>query len=261
MLVENVLHQHRFKAKVMTEQQVDRKYKYTKQLVRIAIEHGMTNKEIAKKAGLSDKSVAQVTRWRKGDSLATVRQMQFFINEFGDVLKRKMEHLFYCKEGGVINYFKLSGDIILRHVYKQQLVLNRKQINVGILRIVIIKHGEKFTLLEQYRMGLEERDRGRNFSASELRKLVQSSSEGANWVCYKAAKFLNAQEIIKATDSYAESFLDASNFMGINEQSNHSEIMFLVRDQMMKNGYVAEGIFDLNVPNEIINEPKKPKES
>ncbi|MGI2111264.1 hypothetical protein ACRN9C_18005 [Shewanella frigidimarina] len=245
----------------MTEKQVDRKYKYTKQLVRMAIEHGMTNKEIAKKAGLSDKSVAQVTRWRKGDSLATVRQMQFLINEFGDLLKRKMEHLFYCKEDGVINYFKLSGDIILRHVYKQQLVLNRKQINIGLLRIVIIKHSEKFTLLSQYRMGLEERNRGQNLSSSDIGKLVQSSSEGANWICYKADKFLNAQEIVKATDSYAKSFLDGSNYMRIKEYSNHSEIMFLVREQMMNNGFIAEDIFDLDAQDEIINEPKKPKES
>jgi DNA-binding XRE family transcriptional regulator len=241
----------------MTEKQVDRKYKYTKQLVRMAIEHGMTNKEIAKKAGLSDKSVAQVTRWRKGDSLATVRQMQFFINEFGDLLKRKIEHLFCFKDDGVIKHFKLSGDIILRHVYKEKVRIDRKDLNVGILRFVIIKHSEKFTLLSQYRMGLEERDRGHRLSGSDIGKLVQSSSEGANWVCYKADKFLNAKEIVEATDSYAKSFLDGSNYMSIKEHSNHSEIMFLVREQMMKNGFIAEDIFDLDAQDEIINEPKK----
>jgi predicted transcriptional regulator len=241
----------------MTAKQVDRKYKYTKQLVRMAIEHGMTNKEIAKKAGLSDKSVAQVTRWRKGDSLATVRQMQFLINEFGDLLKRKMEHLFYGQEDGVIKYFKISGDIILRHVYKEKVRVDRKDLHVGLLRLVIIKHEHTYTLLKQYRMGLEDKDRRCRLSSSDIGKLVQSSSEGANWICYKAAKFINAQEIITATDSYAKSFLDGSNFMCKIDHSNHSEIMFLVREQMMKNGFVAEDIFDLNAQDEIINEPKK----
>ncbi|WP_351010378.1 hypothetical protein [Shewanella sp. S1-58-MNA-CIBAN-0166] len=244
----------------MTEKQVDRKYKYTKQLVRMAIEHGMTNKEIAKKAGLSDKSVAQVTRWRNGDSLATERQMRFFINEFGDLLKRKMEHLFCYKDDGVIKHFKLSGDIILRHAYKEKVRIDRKDLYVGILRIVMIKHSEKFTLLSQYRMGLEERDRGQSLSGSDIGKLVQSSSEGANWICYKADKFLNAKEMVEATDAYAKSFLDGSNYMRIKEHSNHSEIMFLVREKMMKNGFIAEDIFDLDAQDEIINEPKKPKE-
>jgi hypothetical protein len=33
--------------------------------------------------------------------------------------------------------------------------------------------------------------------------------------------------------------------------------MFLVREQMMKNGFIAEDIFDLDAQDEIINEPKK----
>ena len=241
----------------MTKKKVERKYKYTKQLVRIAIEHGMTNREIAKKAGLSDKSVAQVTRWRKGDSLATERQMRFLINEFEGLLKRKIEHLFCFKDEGSIKYFKLSGDIILRHVYKEKVCLDRKKLNVGILRLLIIKHESTFTLLEQYRMGIEDRDRGCRLSSSEIGKLVNSSSEGANWICYKAAKFLTAKEIIKITDKYAKSFLDGNNYMRIRDNSNHTEIMYLVREQMMKDGFIAEDIFDLKPEVEIIDEPKE----
>ncbi|WP_220745731.1 hypothetical protein, partial [Shewanella colwelliana] len=168
----------------MTEKQVDRKYKYTKQLVRMAIEHGMTNKEIAKKAGLSDKSVAQVTRWRKGDSLATERQMRFFINEFGDLLKRKMEHLFCYKDDGVIKYFKLLGDIVLRYAYKEEVRVERKSIRVGLLRFIIIKHEHNYTLLKQYRKGLDLNNPNHSITSSNIHMLGHSSSEGANWITY-----------------------------------------------------------------------------
>lgn len=94
----------------------------------------MTNKEIAKKTGLSDKTVNQVTRWRKGNSLATKRQMRFLINEFGDLLKCKVKHLFYgpCEDGGEdLKYFKLDGEIILKYSARKQVLIHRRKANVA----------------------------------------------------------------------------------------------------------------------------------
>lgn len=71
------------------------KYKYTKQILKLAKQDGMTHKEIAKKAGIKETSVSQVDKWLNGTALASQRQMQFFINKYGSALKRKIEHLFY----------------------------------------------------------------------------------------------------------------------------------------------------------------------
>ena len=47
--------------------ELDKEYKYTKKLLKVAIEeNGYRNKDIAVKAGLSEKSVAQVSKWRNG---------------------------------------------------------------------------------------------------------------------------------------------------------------------------------------------------
>ena len=74
----------------------EKKYKYTKQLLKIAIEAGQyRNQDIALKAGLSNKSVAQVSGWRNGRKKATERQMAYFIKEYEHLLKRKLEYLFY----------------------------------------------------------------------------------------------------------------------------------------------------------------------
>ncbi|MDE3274294.1 hypothetical protein, partial [Pseudoalteromonas sp. G4] len=80
--------------------QDNKKCRDTKRLIKIAIENGMTNQEIAAKAGLSKKSVAQVSRWRNGEALAFERQMRFFIKEFGDQLRRKSEHLLSVEKEG-----------------------------------------------------------------------------------------------------------------------------------------------------------------
>ena len=78
----------------------------------------MTNKDIAKKAGLSPSSIAQVSRWRNGESLATERQMGFFIKEFGDLLRRKSEHLLTIIKDDTQHYIKLTGDLVLKHVVR-----------------------------------------------------------------------------------------------------------------------------------------------
>lgn len=73
-----------------------KKYKHTRQLLKIAKEHGnYTHQQIADKAGLKGKSTSLVSRWTTGKALATERQMGYFIKHYEHFLKRKMEHLFY----------------------------------------------------------------------------------------------------------------------------------------------------------------------
>ncbi|TOQ26274.1 hypothetical protein, partial [Vibrio parahaemolyticus] len=101
----------------------DKKYKYTRQLLKIAKQEGnYTNKDIEKKAGLSGSSSSLASRWLNGHALATERQMRYFINNYGHLLKRKMEHLYYQlqPQGNSIftHYMKFSGDIIFKHQIK-----------------------------------------------------------------------------------------------------------------------------------------------
>ncbi|SUI57725.1 Uncharacterised protein [Shewanella baltica] len=246
MLVENVLHQHRFKAKVMTEQQVDRKYKYTKQLVRIAIEHGMTNKEIAKKAGLSDKSVAQVTRWRNGDSLATERQMRFFINEFGDLLKRKVEHLFYgpCDDSGTdLKYYKLNGEILLKYSARKQIFVNRRITNVALLRLVILKQNSQYHLVFQARNGLPEHG---VHDGNDISSLAHSENEEANWKVLKIYSELDAAELVGIVDQFAEFLLSRENPAKVSFKHSSTTLKYIIRQTLLKHGFKSEDIVDLN---------------
>ena len=122
----------------------EKKCKDTKKLVRLAIENGMTNKEIAKKAGLSQNSIAQVSRWRNGESLATDRQMRFFVKEFGDHLRRKSEHQLVAEEEGKAYFFKLTGDLIVKHVIRKNIWFNRRLLKVALSRFLIFRKDDSY---------------------------------------------------------------------------------------------------------------------
>jgi transcriptional regulator with XRE-family HTH domain len=228
----------------MTEKQVDRKYKYTKQLVRLAIDHGMTNKEIAKKAGLSDKSVAQVTRWRNGDSLATERQMRFFINEFGDLLKRKMEHLFYgpCQNGGEgLKYYKLDGEIILKYSARKQVLIHRRKANVALLRLVILKQDNQYHLVYQARIGLSEHG---FHDAGVLESLAHSENEEANWKSLKYFSQLDGSELIELVDKVAEHLACRENVAKTVFNHDAMTLKFIIRQALLKQGIMSNDIID-----------------
>ena len=94
----------------------EKKYKYTRQLLKIAQDHSDYKQiHIAKKAGLSPKSISLVSKWISGKALATELQMGYFIKHYEHFLKRKMEHLFYSVmiENGMekVRFTKLSGEL------------------------------------------------------------------------------------------------------------------------------------------------------
>ena len=138
----------------MTEKKRDLKCRDTKQLVRIAIEHGMTQKDIAIKAGLKPKSGSLVSRWSTGKVLATDRQMAYLINEFGELLRRKIEHLFYREIDNKLEFYKLSGEVIFKHSVRQTSVINRRPVKIALLRVLILKLLNKFHVIYQLRDGI-----------------------------------------------------------------------------------------------------------
>ncbi len=239
-------------SKTMTEQKENTKktYRYTKQLIRLAIENGYTNQEIAVKAGLSQKSIAVVSRWRNGKALATVRQMQFFINEFEHLLKRKMEHLFYKlekfeKDGNTlnkINYFKVSGEIILKHPIRKEVQLNNgNKKNVPFYRIVIIKSSnECFYILHQE----NEYDFSLMSDNQELCTIhvnLSHPSENSAWLTTAIEKETKYEKVIDIIDNLSMNSLPTNPRSSI-IKSDLMTLPFILRENMLNLGHISESI-------------------
>ncbi|KHT60914.1 hypothetical protein RJ45_23015 [Photobacterium gaetbulicola] len=203
-----------------------KKYKYTRQLLKIAKqEGGYTNKEIEKKAGLKDSSSSLASRWLNGHALATERQMRYFINNYGHLLKRQMEHLYYqCVPEGdrmVLNYLKLTGDIIFKH----QIRLgpdDRHKKRLSVIRVVVIEHNGRYKILLQYRAGLIEwRTKGANSDGSriyfpnikDLNGLVHADNEEANWFVFQWHDCDSNDALISRFNKLTESLFDGSNLL------------------------------------------------
>jgi len=196
---------------VMKSDEKEKKYKYTKQLLRIAIENGgYTNEDIVIKAGLKPSSVASASKWRNGKSDATERQLQYFINEYEHLLKRKLEHLFYgetsntSEERGV-EFKKLVGEVILKHQVRVPSRRHRDK-TVSVLRIVIIQHNLKFHVIKQYRAGLLHI----NGSCDE-NAIYRSDCEEANWFFYETDTDLCTEDMEKSFYDFNNSLLSGEN--------------------------------------------------
>ncbi|MCC4796718.1 hypothetical protein BCT30_17560 [Enterovibrio norvegicus] len=226
-----------------------KKYPYTKRLVRIALENGYTNKTIAIATGLQESSVAMVSRWRNGESLATDRQMAKLIKEFGHLLKRQISHLFYCYEENTENketfsYYTVTGERILNHKVVMSVPNNRKVINVSLFRVVVIQHGEAFNLIIQGRQGLHKHQDRCNFKFSGIQHLTHSSNEDAMWNVIANSHHQCVDELIAASDVFADRIQQGTLCQNI-ESSEGGNLKYVIRQVFIKLGRKPEGIEDL----------------
>ncbi|ADZ91121.1 hypothetical protein [Marinomonas mediterranea] len=142
----------------------EKKYKHTQKLLKIAIsEGGYTNVEIARKAGLKESSGSLVSRWRNGKALATERQMQYFINEYGGQLKRRNTHLFYGlslnedKSGIMFKYTKLEGEELFSSIVqtcrrvRSTPQYSKNEERMKAIKLVVLEKEQGFALIKLVR--------------------------------------------------------------------------------------------------------------
>lgn len=229
--------------------QDNKKCRDTKRLIKIAIENGMTNQEIAAKAGLSKKSVAQVSRWRNGEALAFERQMRFFIKEFGDQLRRKSEHLLCVEKEGKHQFIKLTGELVLKHTARVPVSIGRKQVHVAIHRFLIFQKNTHFYVVSQTRKGFEP---GRPIDQRQLGNMAHCDNEDANWLLTRIPKLLNQDNIIDVVDSIAIELAEERLIPNHNFEFLGQELRYCFRRYLMNEGYALSDVIDISNKEEII---------
>lgn len=189
-------------------------YKQTRKLLRLAIAEGSyTQKQIAVKAGLSVKSTALVSKWVNGLALATERQMQYFINEYGGQLKRRNTHLFYTqipnsvKNGFNFDYLKVEGEEVFSHKISTQLKvipsgkLTPSKEPIKAYKIVILDTDNGYFLIQLKRAGLfEEKNIDGVDQIVDYKgykdEWIHGDSENSNWFFEKTIECSNFDELV-----------------------------------------------------------------
>ncbi|WP_191602513.1 hypothetical protein [Marinomonas algicola] len=214
---------------------MESKYKQTQKLLRIATEvGGYSNKEVAKKAGLKESSVSLASRWRNGKALATERQMQYFINEYGGQLKRRNSHLFYGltlsenKKSICFKYTKLEGEELFSHKIPSNLKVNsvrkigESNEKIKAIKLVVLEKEQGFALVKLVRACLFEYSIEENelitININQDKELwIHGDAENSNWFAEQVVQCSSFDDLVVEFNDFMLSLSTKGGFLKLHE--------------------------------------------
>lgn len=224
----------------------DKKCKDTKRLLKLAKDSGMSNKEIAEKAGLSAKSISLVSRWLNDGVLAYERQMRFFVKEFGEQLRRKSEHLLFIEKDDQQYFIKLTGDLVVKHVVREYIRASKKQLNIALHRFLIYRKEDSYYLVSQTRKGFDAK---RPINSDTLMSLSHCDNEDANWISEETPKFLTMEELLHCVDIVAKNLAEGVIIPRKECIFSGQELQFNIRRYLMREGIRLPDVIDISSQN------------
>jgi len=140
-----------------------RKYKHTRELIKIALDDCMTQEEIAKVCRVSQ---PQVSKWKNGQSRATEQQLSELLKRYSHRLQRATKRFYLRSEDAKLSMAVVEGPIVFRYVLSglalKKRVSNERVVPVSVEREPIgrwLVHqlaGPTFVLVRQVRRKLPE---------------------------------------------------------------------------------------------------------
>jgi transcriptional regulator with XRE-family HTH domain len=203
-----------------------RKFKQTKQLVRLALNDGWSQSEIATKCR-TQQSV--VSGWSKGEKFATEQQLKPLLEVYGHKLRRSSFRVYWNIDSDTQqkSFFKVEGKVILSQAfYDARRVKHQIVKKVPKLKLVIHHQGEnKFRLVLQNRLKFR-------VSSAELESAVEDAVWGS-----MVSELYELKELLDAIDEYAETKLSEY-------PSDANTLPFIARQALLNNGFSIDGIVE-----------------
>lgn len=202
-----------------------RKFKLTRQLVRMAINDGWTQNEIAKACRTKQSIVSQ---WVNGSKLGKEAQFKTLLGIYGSKLRRQSFKVYhgYNFDEKCHEYYRIEGKVIFSYIFfEKPASSHKKEKREKQCRIVVHDQGEGcFRLVVQDRKNIA--DTGR----------VSCSDEDGIWLSAPSDQ-KTCPEIIKAIEKFTKE--NAKEF----PDEVHT-LPFLIRKAFLLHGYPVEGIID-----------------
>jgi transcriptional regulator with XRE-family HTH domain len=200
-------------------------FKLTRQLIRMALHDGWTQKEIAEKCR-TQQSV--VSAWSKGAKFADEQQLKPLLELYGHRLRRNTFRVYWGinQESGEKSFYRVEGKVILSQAFTDPRRDNRGKLvrKIPIHKLVIHHQGENnFRVIFQSRLKFQH-------SNEEL----ECSVEDAVWSS-KISEKITIEELLKLIDSYAH---------GLTEKfpSDANTLPFIIRQSLLNHGFSVNGI-------------------
>ena len=203
-----------------------RKFKQTKQLVKLALNNGWTQPEIAE-ACRTQQSV--VSGWSKGTKEGTEQQLKPLLEIFGHKLRRNSFRVYWCidSETKEKTFHKVEGTVTLSQVFYDARRAGHQLIKKIPTQKITVHHqgANKFRLVYQNRLIFQN-------SNVELESMV----EDAIWSS-TISKQYKLPELLKAIDHYADNSLK-------NSPSDSNTLPFIARQALLNHGFEVDGVVE-----------------
>jgi transcriptional regulator with XRE-family HTH domain len=203
-----------------------RKFKQTKQLVRLTLNDGWSQVEIADTCRVQQ---SIVSAWSKGTKQGTEQQLKPLLEQYGNKLRRNSFRVYWCidSETNKKTFHKVEGKVVLSQKFNDARRSGYRLIKkIPKLKLVIHHQGNnKFRLIFQSRLTFQH-------SNEEIESMVEDAIWGST-----ISKQYELAELLNVVDNYAEKSL-------AKYPSDASTLPFITRQALLNNGFDIDGVVE-----------------
>jgi len=246
------------------EQPRRQKYRHTRELIKIALDEGMTQEEIAR---LCRTQQSTVSAWKNGKSKATVPQIESLLKRFGARVRRQAARVYLLGDpvdrygtptGGPPGIHVVEGPIVFRHVFTRSAIHPSRRggdlVNEPIARWIVHElHGPSFILVRQTRRKLSDREQKTEWSQIEkdlydLQHDMQTSLKKAVALPFLLRRWVETADDAARWESVIEQARTLTDLLARVDQEPYelaheaTTVRFLIRKALLEHGHAIPGV-------------------
>lgn len=211
------------------KKQTKRPFKQTCELIKLALNDGWSQAEIATKCR-TQQSV--VSAWKNGSKKATEAQLEPLLKIYGHKLRRKAFKVYWAfnETQSEKAFYKVEGQVILSAPFCDPRRNHHGKVvkKIPLKKLVIHHQGkEQFIVVHQKRLEFKED-----------RLLLENNNQDAAWAS-KIYKVNGVSELLKYIEKYADEKLIEDKYIG-----DAATLPFLLRQALLNHGLHVEGIVE-----------------
>lgn len=202
-----------------------RPFKQTRALIRLALNDGLTQKEIA---ALCRTQQSIVSAWAKGTKLANEGQLTELLTRYGHTLRRQSFRLYWSidDETKTKKFYRVEGKVIFQHIFynlRRETKSGKLHKNNPEVRLIVHHQGQdSFRLVEQNRIPLDDG------------LLIDSYQDEAIWNSF-IFEPQTGKELVQLID------VSCANMTKKWPSDGHA-LPFLIRQALLQHGFPVEDI-------------------
>lgn len=201
-------------------------FKLTRQLIRLSLNDGWTQREIAEKCRVQQ---SIVSAWSKGAKCATEAQLLPLLEIYGHKLRRNTFRVYWALDSNTQakTFFRVEGKVVFAEVvFKLKESSGKATQKIPEMKLIIHHQGaDRFRSVVQRRLILDSPN-----------KLTLSSAEDAVWSS-EVSDQRSCAELIDWLDGYANSLSEKYPHIGLT-------LPFLLRQALINHGFPVGGVVD-----------------